>query len=65
MIKVIYQHNVNNTILLFTYKPIPFVDYKAISIDSKLYKSIDVYDLENAVAIEGTGDFIGKEIKLV
>lgn len=65
MLKVVFQHTVKNTTLLITDNPIPFVDYKAISIDSKLYEPLDVYDLDNALAIVGTGDFVGKEIKLV
>lgn len=65
MIKVVYQYSVDETTLLFTDKPIPYIIFKEISIDSKLYKSIEVYDLERAVAIEGTGDFVGKEVKLV
>jgi hypothetical protein len=44
---------------------IPHAAFNSVLIDGKLYKPTIPYDLEKSIAINATGNFVGKEISFV
>ena len=53
----------SNTVLLFD--DLKMANTKYVEIDSKKFEAVICFDLPNAIAVKGSGDFKGKELQFV
>lgn len=65
MNKIVEQFTTGELTILILETLLPLSNFKKISIDGKEYEPEIVYDMENAIAINVDGDFLGKEIEFI
>ena len=63
MIKVNNQISVGGKTIVTLDSPLPAVRFKKVSVGGKEYEAEIVYGMENSLGVDGSGSFIGKEVK--
>lgn len=53
----------DNTVLLFD--NFKMANTKYVAVDGKKFEAVICFDLPNAIAVKGSGDFKGKELQFV
>ncbi len=65
MCKIIKQWKIGKYLALELEQSLPKTEYTKYRIAGQEYNPIPVYDLSNHIAIEGIGNFEGKEVEFI